>query len=113
MIIFISEIFRGAVFFNFVRNWLEFLNYKVDYIYNFTDIEDKILNRSLSERIPPKELAEKYIREFKKDYNSLKLKAHTANPRATETLPEIIQLIKKLIEKGKAYEREGDVFLLC
>ena len=102
--------FRGAVFFNFVRNWLEFLNYKVDYIYNFTDIDDKILNRSVSEKINPKDLAEKYIAEFKKDYNSLKLKAHTKNPRATETLPEIIDLIKKLIDKGKAYEKEGDVF---
>ena len=102
--------FRGAVFFNFVRNWLEFLNYKVDYIYNFTDIDDKILNRSLKEKIPPKELAEKYIKEFKKDYESLKLKAHTHNPRATETLKEIIHLIEGLLEKKKAYEVEGDVF---
>lgn len=102
--------FRGAVFFNFVRNWLEFLNYKVDYVYNFTDIDDKILNRSLSEKIAPKDLAEKYILEFKKDYNSLKLKPHSANPRATETLPEIIQLIQKLIKQGKAYEIEGNVF---
>ena len=102
--------FRGAVFFNFVRNWLEFLNYKVSYIYNFTDIDDKILNRSLKEKTSPKDLAEKYIEEFKKDYKSLKLKTHTANPRATETLPEITALIEKLIQKGKAYEIEGDVF---
>ena len=102
--------FRGAVFFNFVRNWLEFLNYEVDYIYNFTDVEDKILKRSAVEKMQPKDLAEKYIEEFKKDYNSLKLKPHTANPRATETLTEIIQLIQKLIDKGKAYEIEGDVF---
>jgi len=102
--------FRGAVFFNFVRNWLEFLNYKVDYIYNFTDIDDKILNRSLKEKIAPKNLAEKYIKEFKKDYESLKLKAHTHNPRATETLQEIICLIEGLIQKKKAYEVDGDVF---
>ena len=102
--------FRGAVFFNFVRNWLEFLDYKVDYIYNFTDVDDKILNRSLSEKMPPEDLAEKYIIEFKKDYNALKLKAHTANPRATETINEIIQLIQKLIDNGSAYEIEGDVF---
>ena len=102
--------FRGAVFFNLVRNWLEFLGYKVDYIYNFTDIDDKILNRAVSEKMKPKDLAEKYIGEFKKDYESLKLKPHTANPRATETLPEIIELIKKLIDRGKAYEIEGDVF---
>ena len=102
--------FRGAVFFNFVRNWLEFLNYKVSYVYNFTDIDDKILNRSQSEKISPQQLAEKYIKEFKKDYNSLKLSSHTANPRATETLPEIIKLIEKLIKEKKAYEIEGDVF---
>ena len=102
--------FRGAVFFNFVRNWLEALNYQVDYIYNFTDIDDKILNRSLKEKISPKDLANKYIEEFKKDYHSLKLKAHTANPRATETLPEIISLIEKLIKQNKAYEMEGNVF---
>ncbi len=102
--------FRGAVFFNFVRNWLEFLNYKVSYIYNFTDIDDKILNRAEEEKISPQNLAEKYIQEFKKDYQSLKLKAHTANPRATETLPEIISLIQKLIVQGKAYTVDGDVF---
>ena len=102
--------FRGAVFFNFVRNWLEFLNYKVDYIYNFTDIDDKILNRALTEKTQPQQLAEKYIKEFKKDYNSLKLSPHTTNPKATETLPEIIQLIQKLIQEKKAYEIDGDVF---
>ena len=102
--------FRGAVFFNFVRNWFEFLNYKVDYVYNFTDIDDKILNRSRLENIPPSNLAEKYIEEFKKDFQALKLKPHTENPRATETLPEIIALIQKLIDKGKAYYKEGDVF---
>ena len=102
--------FRGAVFYNFVRNWLEFLNYKVDYIYNFTDIDDKILKRALTEKTTPQQIAEKYIKEFKKDYNSLKLSPHTANPKATETLPEIIQLIQKLIQEKKAYEIEGDVF---
>ena len=102
--------FRGAVFFNFVRNWLEFLNYKVSYIYNFTDIDDKILKRSKTENISPQKLAEKYIKEFKKDYASLKLKAHTANPRATETLPEIIQLIQRLIKEKKAYEVNGNIF---
>ena len=102
--------FRGAVFFNFVRNWLEFLNYEVDYIYNFTDIDDKILNRSQSEKVSPQYLAEKYIKEFKKDYQSLRLKAHTANPRATETLPEIIQLIQKLVKEQKAYSVGGNVF---
>ena len=102
--------FRGAVFFNFVRNWLEFLNYQVDYVYNFTDIEDKILKRSLLEGSEPSQLAEKYIKEFKKDYQSLKLSPHRANPRATETLSDIIQLIQKLIDGGYAYLSKGNVF---
>ncbi|MBC6414823.1 MAG: cysteine--tRNA ligase [Bdellovibrionales bacterium] len=102
--------FRGAVFFNFVRNWLEFLGYKVDYVYNFTDIDDKILNRSKEESLSPQKLAEKYILEFKKDYQNLKLKSPTHHPRATQTLKEIIRLIEKLIKKNKAYEVDGNVF---
>ena len=102
--------FRGAVFFNFLRNWLEFSGYKVDYIYNFTDIDDKILNRAAKEKVPPREISEKYIKEFKKDYEDLKLKPQTKNPKATETVSEIIDLIKKLIQEGKAYESNGDVF---
>ena len=102
--------FRGAVFFNFVRNWLEFLGYKVDYIYNFTDIDDKILNRAVQKNIPPQELAETFIKEFQKDYRALKLSPHTANPRATQSLGIIIPLIEKLIQEKKAYEVEGDVF---
>lgn len=102
--------FRGAVFFNFVRNWLETQGYSVKYIYNFTDIDDKILQRSIQKNVSPQELSTKYIQEFKKDYQSLKLKAHTANPRATETLKTIIDLISTLIKQGAAYEIEGDVF---
>ena len=102
--------FRGAVVFNFARNWLEALGFQVEYIYNFTDIDDKILNRAKKEGVLPKDLAEKYIAEFKKDYLSLKLKAHTANPRATQTLPEIIELIQKLLDKKSAYQVDGDVF---
>ena len=102
--------FRGAVFFNFVRNWLEFLGYQVDYIYNFTDIDDKILNRSVQKKISPQKLAETFIQEFQKDYASLKLSPHTANPRATQSLKEILSLIEKLIQEKKAYEVEGDVF---
>ena len=102
--------FRGAIFYNFLRNWLEFLDYKVELIYNFTDIDDKILNRSKEENIPPDEISKKYIEEFKKDFKSLKLKTHTANPKATEAISEIITLIENLIQLGKAYESDGDVF---
>lgn len=102
--------FRGAVFFNLVRNWLSFLGYQVEFIYNFTDIDDKILKRSKEENIKPSDLAEKYIIEFKKDFESLKLKPHSKNPKATETIQEIIELIEKLILSKKAYAVDGDVF---
>ena len=102
--------FRGAVFFNVVRNYLESLGYEVSYIYNFTDIDDKILARAVKENKKPIDIAETYIKEFKKDYETLKLRSHTKNPRATETLKEIKDLISSLIKKGHAYEIEGDVF---
>ena len=102
--------FRGAVFFNFLRNWLEFLGYQVEYIYNFTDIDDKILNRAKKEKAPPRQISEKYIKAFQADYQALKLKPQTETPKATEVIPEIISLIRKLIDKGAAYEADGDVF---
>lgn len=102
--------FRGAVFFNLLRNWLKFLGYQVEFIYNFTDIDDKILNRASQENLKPSDIAKKYIQEFQKDFNNLKLEPHTHNPKATETMEEIISLIQQLIQDGKAYEVEGDVF---
>ena len=102
--------FRGAVFYNFVRNWLEFSGYEVSYVYNFTDVDDKILNRAKKEKEKPQDLADKYIKEFEKDYSALKLKAHTHNPRATEHIPEMIALIERLMDRGKAYKSGGDVF---
>lgn len=102
--------FRGAIFYNFVRNWLEFLNYKVEYIYNFTDVDDKILNRAKKKGVKPDTLANKFIDEFKKDYQSLGLTPPTHTPKATETIKEIIQLVQALMNKGLAYQRGGDVF---
>ena len=102
--------FRGAVFYNFLRNWLKFTGYQVEYIYNFTDVDDKILNRSKEKSTEPGSLANQYIEEFKKDYQSLGLILPTHTPKATETMGEIIQLVKALIQKGRAYEIDGDVF---
>ena len=64
--------FRGAVFFNFLRHWLEYKGYKVTYAYNFTDVDDKILNRAKKENKQMKEIADKYIAEFKKDFQALR-----------------------------------------
>lgn len=102
--------FRGAVFFNFVSLWLEHLGYDVTFVYNFTDVDDKILKRANDENTTPKKIAETYIEEFKKDFAQLKLRPHDHNPRVTEYMDEIIQYIKKLIANGKAYEADGDVY---
>jgi cysteinyl-tRNA synthetase len=95
--------FRGPVVFNLVRNWLTFLGYQVEFIYNFTDVDDKIINRAKELGEDPDHLAQRYIQEFYEDFNSLKLTPHSANPRVSETIPEIIEMIQELICKGAAY----------
>ena len=102
--------FRGAVFFNFLRQWLEYNGYRVTYAYNFTDVDDKILNRAKKENKPMKEIADKYIAEFKKDFQALKLKKHEHNPQATQFIPNMIEVIDTLLKKGKAYTVGKDVF---
>lgn len=101
--------FRNVVFFNLVRNWLEFSGYKVSLALNFTDVDDKIINRAHELGMTPLDLTEKYIQEYKNDYKSLGLRPHDYNPRVTETMPEITEMVQTLIAKGKAYETKGDV----
>ena len=103
--------FRGAIFFNLVRNWLEHLGYKVHYVYNYTDIDDKIIKKASEEGLSTKELANKYILEFEKDYQALHLKPHTHNPKATDHISDMISTIQILIDHNKAYVAEsGEVF---
>lgn len=101
--------FVGAITFNMVRNWLEKLGYKVTYVYNFTDVDDKIINRANDEGVESSEIAERFINEFWTDFKNLKLKPHTHNPKVTEHMDDIIELIQGIIEKGRAYEANGDV----
>lgn len=102
--------FRGAVFYNFLRLWLEHKGFNVIYVYNFTDVDDKILQRAKKENKTMKEIAEKYIVEFKKDFQALKLKKHDHNPQATNYISDMIQLIQKLLKNKKAYQVEKDIF---
>lgn len=95
--------FRGPIFFNLVRNWLESLGYKVTFAYNYTDVDDRIIDRANKEGVSSLEISEKYISEFKKDFARLKLRPHTYNPKVTETMGPIVDLVKTLIERGKAY----------
>lgn len=101
--------FRGAVFYNFVRNWLEHLGYQVKFVYNYTDVDDKIINKSLVEGLSAKEVAEKYIHEFETDFKRLGLRSHDVNPKVTEAMPEILKMVQELIEKKKAYVAGQDV----
>lgn len=102
--------FRGAVFYNFLRLWLEHLGYKVSFHYNLTDVDDKIIQKSIEEKSTSEKTAQKYIEEFFKDFKSLNLKDHSANPKATEFISQMIQFIEKLVQEGKAYSAEGNVF---
>ncbi|KYG63546.1 cysteine--tRNA ligase [Bdellovibrio bacteriovorus] len=101
--------FRGVVFFNLVRNWLESSGYKVDYALNFTDVDDKIINRAHELGMDPHALSEKYIVEYKKDFASLGLRPHDHNPKVTEHMDGIVDMVKTLVEKNIAYETQGDV----
>jgi cysteinyl-tRNA synthetase len=102
--------FRGPIFFNLVRNWLEKSGFKVEYAYNYTDVDDKIIQRANEVGMDPNELSAKYIAEFEKDFSAMGLKAHTHNPRVTNTMEPIKKLIGDLVEKGKAYvAKDGEV----
>jgi cysteinyl-tRNA synthetase len=102
--------FRGAIFFNLVRNWLEYRGYQVNFVYNYTDVDDKIINRAKADGVEAHAISEKYIQEFEKDFASLKLRKHTHNPKVTEFMNPIIAFIETLIKNGVAYEVEGDVY---
>lgn len=101
---------RSAIVFDVIRNYLKHRGYNVTYIRNFTDIDDKIIKRSHEEGISWKEVAEKYTEEYYKDMDALGIGRADIEPRATEYIGEMIDIIKTLIDKGYAYEVDGDVF---
>lgn len=102
--------FRGPVVFNMIRNYLEMLGYKVTFALNFTDIDDKIIKRANEQGVESNALAEKYIAEYKKDFEILKLRPHDLNPKVTEHLPAINNMISDLVANGTAYVVDGDVW---
>ncbi len=101
---------RSAVVFDVIYRYLRYRGYKVTYVRNFTDIDDKIINRAQETGEDPLRLAERFIKAFREDMASLKVSSPSIEPRATEHIPEIIALISRLIETGYAYESEGDVY---
>ena len=98
------------VIFDVLRRYLEFLGHEVEHVQNFTDVDDKIIQRAQQEGIYPHELVERHIEEFMDNMEALNVKRALVYPRATEEIPHIIQVISSLIEKGYAYPAEGDVY---
>ena len=101
---------RPFVVFDTMRKYLEYRGYKVKFVQNFTDVDDKIINRAREEQITAPEVSEKYIEEYYKDAAALNVKKATVHPQVSKTIPEIVQFVADLIEQGYAYEVDGDVY---
>lgn len=102
---------RPLCVFDTLRRYLEYRGYKVNFVQNFTDIDDKIIKKALEENSDYKTVSEKYIEEFWKDVKGMNFKEATVHPKATENIDEIINIISTLVEKGYAYAApNGDVY---
>jgi len=101
---------RPFIIFEVVKRFLNFKGYRVKYIQNLTDIDDKMINKAKELKITVSELAEKFIAEYFIDADYLNIEKADVHPRATEHIREIIELVKGLLEKGYAYEIDGDIF---
>ena len=101
---------RTFIVFDTIRRYLEYRGYKVKFVQNFTDIDDKMINKANEEGTTVKNIGDKYISEYYTDADALNIERATINPRATEFIDDIIDFVSKLIEKGYAYEVDGDVY---
>lgn len=101
---------RSAVSFDTIRRYLMYRGFEVNYVSNFTDVDDKIIKAAIQEGVTPVELAEKYIQAFKEDTATINILPATVHPRVMENIEEIISFIQVLIDKGFAYESQGDVY---
>lgn len=102
---------RPLVVFDTFRRFQKYLGKEVKYVVNFTDVDDKIINKAIEQNITTKEVTDKYIKAYMEDARDLNLdEDDTIHPRATETMDEIIEFVNDLVEMGAAYESEGDVY---
>lgn len=101
---------RPIIVFDTLARYFKYKGYDVTYIQNFTDVDDKIIKRANEEGISVKEVTEKYIKGFFEDIEPLNISDDIIRPKVTENMPEIIEIIKKLIDEGFAYEKDGNVF---
>ena len=101
---------RPLVIFDILRRYLEYRGYKVIYVQNFTDVDDKMIVRAQNEGLTVQQVAEKYIKEYETDARGLNIRQADVHPRATQNIDAIIALIQKLEAKGYAYAKGGDVY---
>ncbi|MEE0515136.1 MAG: class I tRNA ligase family protein, partial [Emergencia sp.] len=101
---------RPFVVFDTLRKYMEYRGFKVKFVQNFTDVDDKIINRAREEGITAPEVSEKYIGEYYKDAGALNVRKADVHPKVSEHIPDIIDFVAKLVEKGFAYEADGDVY---
>ena len=101
---------RPLCVFDVMRRYLEYRGNKVNFVQNFTDIDDKIIRRANEEGVTFKDISEKYIEEFWVDAKGMNIREATTHPKATENIEEIIDIVSTLIDKGYAYEANGDVY---
>ena len=101
---------RPMIVFDTLRRYLEHRGYEVNYVSNFTDVDDKIIKKSIEEGITAQEVAERYIKECKQDMEHMNVRPASTHPRATEEIGGMIAMISDLIEKDFAYEKNGTVY---
>lgn len=101
---------RSAIAFDTIRRYFEYKGYKVNYVSNFTDIDDKMITTAREQGTTVPALADKFIAAYFEDTKPLNIKPATTQPRATDNIPEIIEFVQDLIDNGYAYESEGDVY---
>jgi len=101
---------RSTVVFDVIFRYIRFLGYEVTYVRNVTDVDDKIINKANAEGMTWEEVAQRYTREFTTDMNALGLEKPTHEPKATDHIGEMIRMVERLMERGYAYQADGDVF---
>ena len=101
---------RPMIVFDTVRRYFEYKGYDVNYVSNFTDVDDKIINKAIEEHVSADEISKRYIKECKKDMEGMNIKPATKNPLATEEICGMVEMIQQLIDKGFAYEKNGTVY---
>ena len=103
---------RPMIVFDTVRRYFEYKGYDVNFVSNFTDVDDKIIKKAIEEGVSANEISQRYIAECKKDMAGMNVKPATKHPLATEEICGMIEMIQQLIDKGYAYEKNGTVYFL-